>query len=439
MLANAGSQIDRIRGLPVSEALETPIDSRASAGPLLGRYFDGETTAYATLTFGDLLYDRVRIEPHVVEAFHFFRAGDVADVLSFASSARGIQSLDQSARVGCVSQLQGYVAEHVAAGILRAQGAEVAFADDARQPGYDLIVNGDPFQVKCLSDPAAVYTHWSKYPDIQILLNEELAAEFADDCRVTVLPGLNREQIAGVTESSLEGGAGLFELQAPLFSTALQAARNVLAVAKRRTVWRAAAENLGIDSIIRMIGSKGGAVGVASGLGLLGIGGGWMVVVAPIVGASAGHKAAACLADRAKLALFCQYEAAELVQALGDYGAAAILQICRMIERADRQARRLDKLSKLATPVGLELLRQWQERIEEENAFRRQMIREFQHCASRLDRPRAGSELLSMSGRLCVIAAQVGLLPSNLAPQNRRLLSASEALRKAMHERLLPA
>lgn len=235
---------ERLRGLPILEALQVPIDPGCAPRTAIERVFSWEARAYGALTFGDLLYDWMRIEPHVLEAIDFVRVGDLADIFTFARHADGIQALSHASHFGNVTQLQGYVAERVAAGMLRAQGAEVEIPASASQPGYDLIVNGQPCQIKCLDDPSGVYTHLGRYPDIPVLVNEELAPQFAENGRVMALPGLNHDQVRESTESSLGAGADLLDFEIPLISSALQAGRNAIALARKHTDWRAAAEKL---------------------------------------------------------------------------------------------------------------------------------------------------------------------------------------------------
>jgi hypothetical protein len=214
----------RLRGLSLHDALNTPIDPAYPRRPLRG-LFDRETRAYAALTFGDLLYDWVRIDPRVVDAVDFVHVAELGDIFNFARYADSLQALGDAARLGNVTQLQGYVAEQMVAGMLRAQGAEVAFPGSPHQPGYDLIVNGKCLQVKCLDDPSGVYEHLDRYPDIPALVNEELAKYLPDDGLVMALPGLHHADVHQITEGSLQAGADLLDLRIPLFSLTLQAAR----------------------------------------------------------------------------------------------------------------------------------------------------------------------------------------------------------------------
>jgi hypothetical protein len=430
----------RLRGLPISEALGTPIDSGYVSRTPLDRLFDNETKAYGALTFGDLICDWVRIDPRVVDALDFARVADLADIFNFARHADSLQALGDAARLGDVAQLQGYVAEQMVAGMLRAQGAEVAFPDSPHQPGYDLLVNGECFQVKCLSDPSGVYDHLGRYPDIPALVNEELAKYFPDDDRVVALAGLSRAGVHQATESSLQAGADVLDLQIPLFSLALQAARNAMAIARGHTDWPTLLQNIGIDGFGRMAFAKTGAVAAAATLGLIGITGGWVAVVAPMLGAVVVYPFGIRITDAAKRHVFCRKEAEELTAALAAYVAAAINVLRSMVARAEGQSRQFGAMDAASSPAGFALIQDWQERIKEENSFRMAMIGEFESCASLLDQGwRIGLDLIAMHMDVCLTAAKAGLLPANLAPETRRLTKTSTAYQAALRKRLLAA
>jgi hypothetical protein len=423
----------RLRGLPISQALGTPIDSGYVPRTPLDRLFENETKAYGTLTFGDLVYDWVRIEPHVLEAVDFVRVADLADIFAFARYADSIQALSDAARLGHVTQLQGYVAERVAAGMLRAQGAEVEIPASPSQPGYDLIVNGQHCQIKCLDDRSDVDAHLGRYPDVPILVNEELAEHFAGDDRVMALPGLNHDQVRETTESSLEAGADLLDLEIPLISASLQAARNAIALARRHTDWRSAAENLGIDTLARVAGGKAGAAAAAVSAGLIGITGGWFMVVAPMLGAIGGYAGGKYVADIGKMLLFCREESEELAAALRSYAAAAARALRIMIARAEEQSRRFGVTGAASSTAGSALIQDWRQRIEVENSIRTGMIREFESCALRLDHGwRICLDLIAIHMEVCLNAGKAGLLPTNLAAETRRLTKASAAYQKRL-------
>jgi hypothetical protein len=109
-----------------------------------------EDLAYAGITLGDFLYDYIRIDPLVVEGIDFARQEDLHNFLSFAHFADHQQELTGTALAGSISNLQGYVAERVVAHHLEAAGHDVSFPDISNQEGFDILVDGHPFQVKCL-------------------------------------------------------------------------------------------------------------------------------------------------------------------------------------------------------------------------------------------------------------------------------------------------
>ena len=381
----------------------------------------------------------MRIDPQVVDALDFVHAANLGDVFSFARYADSLQSFGAAARLGNVAQLQGYVAERVVAGMLRAQGAEVAFPDSPDQPGYDLTVNGEHLQIKCLNDPSGVYEHICRYPHIPALVNEELVKYFPDDHRITALPGFNHDVVHHITESSLQAGVDLLDLRIPFFSLTLQAARNAIAMARGHTDWRTSLGNMGIDSFGRMIAGKAGAVGAAATVGLIGITGGWIAVLAPAFGAVGGYKLGTRITDAGKT-LLCQREANDLAAALSGYIAAAIKVLRAMIARAEQQFSRFGARGAGSSPAGLALIQDWQQRIDEENSIRAAMIREFEHCASRLDHGwRVGLDLIAVHMEVCLNAAKAALLPANLAPETHRLTKTSEAYRTALRKRLVGA
>jgi hypothetical protein len=197
----------------VGEALSTPIQSvnqRERLRALVG----GSDFAFTTLTVGDLIYDAARIDPMVLEAIDFARAQDLSGVFSFAAFAEAQAELSGEAFQGSLSQMHGYVAERIAAQHLMDAGHDVTFPTSSSQRGWDLLVDGNPFQVKCVSGPQAIHDHRSVNPDIPTIVNSERAADVEGMQGVYVDPLLSLEEVRGLTESTLRQGmeVGDFEL-----------------------------------------------------------------------------------------------------------------------------------------------------------------------------------------------------------------------------------
>ncbi|MFK5947360.1 MAG: hypothetical protein QM500_01155, partial [Methylococcales bacterium] len=115
------------------------------------------------LSIGDVIYNMLAINPAVVNALDFSRVDDISDALDFAGFAQSIMSMSPVSISGAVNNLKGYVAEQFVAIELITQGHQVSFPETSNQAGWDLLVDGEEFQVKCLSDISGLNEHFSKY------------------------------------------------------------------------------------------------------------------------------------------------------------------------------------------------------------------------------------------------------------------------------------
>lgn len=140
---------------------------------------------------GDVIYDYIRINPEVVHAVEFSRSADVDSVLSFARFAAAKADLTGASLGGLQNGLQGYVAEELVAEHLTAQGHDVVFPGSANNPGWDLSVDGQHFQVKCLAGSSGIYEHFHDYPDIPVIVNADLADQLGDHPGVYIDPQLH--------------------------------------------------------------------------------------------------------------------------------------------------------------------------------------------------------------------------------------------------------
>jgi hypothetical protein len=199
----------------VEEALQEPISdnnssTRGVAAFVMSRQSKPgidfpDDLAFAGLTLGEFLYDYIRIDPTVVKGVAFARAADVDGVLSFARFAETKADLSGVSLDGLHAQLQGYVAEHLVAHHLIAHGHDVWFPRVANNAGWDLMVDGRPFQVKCIADPSAVLEHMHRYPKIPVIVNGEMASQLGHRAGVYVDPELHHDAVRRTTEEALAG------------------------------------------------------------------------------------------------------------------------------------------------------------------------------------------------------------------------------------------
>jgi hypothetical protein len=139
-----------------------------------------ETGAYLSLSLGDLIYDTLRVDPRVIEAVDFVRIGNLSNAFKIGEQEikdRAEKSL--SSLESLYSNYTGYTAERIIALDYQQKGYEVVFPKNANNPGFDILVNGQEFQIKFQKNGISLLNeHFEKYPNIPVIANSEAAIEF---------------------------------------------------------------------------------------------------------------------------------------------------------------------------------------------------------------------------------------------------------------------
>ncbi|MGH8453972.1 MAG: hypothetical protein ACRESW_05415, partial [Nevskiales bacterium] len=260
----------------VSELMNRPAMAEAPQNNRLARLlFPGDAEARTTavvvaLTLGDIVYSAAAIDATVIKAADFARLDVLDNPLAFADFARRIQELSPAGIAGAISNVKGYVAEQVVAAELVAKGHQVEFPATSNEPGWDLLVDGEKFQVKCLEDIGGLKVHFDNY-DYPVLANSELMdkipAAWADH-NVFFVEGYSNELISHVTDSSMAAGADVFDPAVPVFALAVSAIRNLMNYNAGKVSGTQAVEQIVLDGSTRVgLAVAGGYLG--TGIGLL--------------------------------------------------------------------------------------------------------------------------------------------------------------------------
>ncbi|WP_426237432.1 hypothetical protein [Pararhizobium sp. DWP1-1-3] len=250
-----------------------------------------EAAAVAGLTAGDIVYNAVSIDPMVVAAADFSRSEDIGDIFLFGAFADKVGSMTATAAAGAGNNLRGYVSEQLVAARLAEMGYLVSFPETSNNAGFDLLVDGLPFQVKCLQSLDGLREHFAKYPDMPVYANSELAESVVNSGAawaklVFYVDGFDREIADLIMSTSMEAGEALDDLNVPYFAMAVSSARNL------HRVWRGRMPLSDLPfSVVMDASIKGGlsAVGALSGkaLGLLAFGPAGALVLGGVGGVSA--------------------------------------------------------------------------------------------------------------------------------------------------------
>lgn len=240
---------------------------------------NGDSVSVAALSMGDLLYSLAAIDPQVVAAADFASSDEITNSFDFAVNLLARMDgrwRERESLEGLVNSTKGYVMEQLAATKLVADGHVVELPDAPNQPGLDLIVDGQPFQVKCLADSGGLAEHFHQYPGIPVIANSELIEDQVDwpvewRDKVFFLEGHTNELISDVTERSVMETKDLGDNDVPEFALAYVAVRQLWKLKKGQVTAPEAASDLLIQGSTRAgLAVAGGFVGKSIGLLVLG-------------------------------------------------------------------------------------------------------------------------------------------------------------------------
>jgi hypothetical protein len=267
-VARLGHPLPRIPA-PVLQALRTRTDSAVALGG-------------ATLL--DLAIGLARIDPKVLDAIdrvHGARAFETFPALQ--NHITEVMSRGDAAFEGLISTYKGALGELVIADHLTQAGYQVELVSNFTEPGFDILIDGQPFQVKVGLTDASIVEAQDRYPDISILTVEEQgeasfeqsfpegaeASLSADDVFSVPVEG---QALTATTTDTLQGAEGLGDLsfELPVVTAALGVMRGVDQVARGEKDVAQVATEVAVRTAGVGIGAKlGSLISIAFGLGAL--------------------------------------------------------------------------------------------------------------------------------------------------------------------------
>ena len=275
-VANPGLAIISVLEQPVPEGAHGTIPGLTSAESRQQEVQNA--VALTAMTVGDVLYSAAAIDPTVIAAADFTRIAEIDGPLAFSRFAEELMNGTSGAVQGGVNQLKGYVAERAVAGQLSAAGHAVSFPEASNSPGWDIMVDGQPFQVKFHEGLSGIQDHFARY-DYPVYANTELAGsipdEFAD--RVFFVDGVSNELVSDVTEHSLNAADGMLDTNIPAFAFLISTTRGTVAYRAGSISGQQAVEHVLLDGSVRVgLAAGGGVVGAGFGFLLFGPAGAWV-------------------------------------------------------------------------------------------------------------------------------------------------------------------
>ncbi len=421
----------------LDEFLRQPATSTTSgqrAAALLG---GGDTSAFAEISLGDLIYDRVSIDPQALEAFDFVRPANVADIHELAVWSHRILSEPTWTYEGNVNRLQGYVFERMAAMSLRQSGAVVQFPESPTEPGWDLLVNGERVQAKCGLSPHLVSEHLARYPDIpRVIVNEDLASHFGDNAQIMPIHGVTQEVVRSTTQDSLGNAADMLDLHLASVVPAISLVRNAYHLWRGNTDWSALAGNIATDAAGRYTGAGAAKLVGTGAVAMLGLTG-WPAILLPVFAAITGYRGGRTLSDAIKRKVFLRSERAALGEALRQWCGSSQRVLTKMIALAEKTRTRFTTARERANPDYRGMVDDWLERLRVEQEYRQFHLRRFERGAVDAGVFDGGSGPLDACATAMLSTSRAGILPADLDVERKLLTAAIHAYAAGLRRRLL--
>jgi len=281
-----------------------------------------ETSGIAALTFGDLIYDTIRVDQRYIDGADFSRPSkDLSGVFKIGEqnildqTERGSDYLNRLHDVN----YSGYTHEFATHQWARSRGEEVIIPEKFNQTGYDAIYNGEKYQIK-FGSVSEIRKHRLENPDIKVRSDIETAdaynQRYPEDAAVvfgTTPKNLTENIVSEGKVASMEvfQNEELFEIGLPEtlgIAAIIPIIRNLNYIAKEKTDIATAAQNVATDATVIW-----GGISIGSALG---------AVVDPIgalVGAVGGAHFAKKYWDGFKVGFFCKEEETQLEKDIVGY------------------------------------------------------------------------------------------------------------------------
>lgn len=270
-------------GVELDAALRRKMERRVTAPPASASDSNAEelenAAALGTMTLGEMLYSAAAIDPHVIRAADFSRLDEIDGPVDFAFLLRNLDGAAAESIQGSVNHLKGYTAEQVVASQLEAAGHTVSIPDAANQPGFDLLVDGQPFQVKFHQSLDGIREHFGRY-DYPVIANAELAGDIPEEWadQVTSLDGVTNDLVQQITEDSVYFAGNLLNPHVVPFALVISGARVTMAYSRGGLSLAQAVEQVILDGTVRAgLAIAGKWAGASAGFAVFGPAGAWVL------------------------------------------------------------------------------------------------------------------------------------------------------------------
>jgi hypothetical protein len=222
-----------------------------------------------------------------------------------------------AANAGFIDGLKGYVAESIVSDHFAALGHHVVLATTSNQPGWDLLIDNQPFQVKAGTTAVAAARHaLERYPDIPVITDASAAShlEALDPHAITAVHEIAAQHLQSTTTQTLHGLDAIAhagQVHVPFITIGVSSYFEIRLLMQGHTTFQRAITNVTIDAVGV---AAGAAIGAKSGMAIGVIGHAPGMAIGAIIGTVAGAWAGKFGAKAVKAAAFNKLRQDYLIQ-----------------------------------------------------------------------------------------------------------------------------
>ena len=289
----------------------------------IARTYSLETASYVSITIGDLIYDVLRVDPRVLEGVDFSRKQDLSNVFKFGKQEISERATKSSESLESLhDNYTGYTFERVIGMNYQKRGAEVVYPEKSNQTGWDIMINGEKFQIKTQEKGInLIEDHFEKHP-YRVIANSEAAEKFVEKypekSHLIINSGIEHDYSKNLVAESTEAGVEVME-DNKFFGSAIPEILGIVSIisfGKNFMYWvegktdiKTAFKNIAIDSVGRFAGA-----GIGAKLGSF-----LLPPLGTIIGGAAGFFMGGSIVNELKLEKYCRNEIKSIEKNMDEY------------------------------------------------------------------------------------------------------------------------
>ena len=124
----------------------------------------------SVLVGANVFHQYMLIDDYMYEGISKLSGKQIDNFSDLSSKIKDYSHNSDGLTEGSLNKIKGYIAESHVAEHFKEAGAEVSWPETSNQEGWDLLLNGNPIQVKLTKDASTLTEHFKEHSDIPVVI-----------------------------------------------------------------------------------------------------------------------------------------------------------------------------------------------------------------------------------------------------------------------------